>query len=114
MRVHSELGCGLLESAYLRSLSVELTTTGIQHRCEVPMTATYRGQEIGLGLRADLVVEQRVIVEIKAVRAVEAVHKRQLLSYLHASGLEVGLLLNFGAESMRHGITRLVSTRPKP
>lgn len=110
LAVHTQLGPGLLESVYQRALCMELSNRGLAHRAEAPVRVRYDGVDLGLGHRADVIVEDAVILEIKAVERLELVHHRQLLSYLKASGLSVGLLLNFGAVHLRDGIVRVVST----
>ena len=109
MAVHTELGPGLLESCYQAALALELRARKIAYEREAAIEAVYRGQSLGVGLRADFVVERAIIVETKALDQLDPVHRRQLLTYLRTSGLKVGLLLNFGAASMRDGITRLVA-----
>lgn len=96
--VHGTLGSGFLESVYANSLVVELNAAGLRSERHVPFEIVYRGQPVGRYI-ADLIVESKVVVEVKAVRAIEAAHRAQLLNYLRASGLEVGLLLNFGASA---------------
>jgi GxxExxY protein len=96
--VYNELGPGFLESVYRRALSVELSARGFSNACEVPFSVHYRGVCVG-EFRADVVVERRVIVESKAVDRLAPTHDAQLLNYMKASGLEVGLLLNFGPEA---------------
>ncbi|MEX1312265.1 MAG: GxxExxY protein [Candidatus Sulfomarinibacteraceae bacterium] len=93
--VHNELGYGFLEKVYENSLCIELERLGIGFIQQSPITVTYRGRVVGEYV-ADVVVEDLVIVEVKAVRAVLSSHKAQLLNYLKATRYEVGLLLNFG------------------
>lgn len=107
--VYNELGSGYLESVYRRALSVELSTRGFSTECEVPFAVHYRGVCVG-EYRADLVVQGRVLVESKVVDRLAPAHEAQLLNYLKASGLEVGLLLNFGPHAT---FRRLVSSRSK-
>ena len=96
-RVHNALGAGFLESIYVRALSIELTKIAVPHSLEVPISVTYDGQVVG-EFRADLLVEDEVIVEVKAVSEMAAHHEAQLLNYLRATGLRIGLLINFGAK----------------
>jgi len=93
--VHNELGYGFLEKVYENSLCIELERLGIDFVQQFPITVTYRGRVVGEYV-ADVVVEDLVIVEVKAVRAILSSHKAQLLNYLKATKYEVGLLLNFG------------------
>ena len=93
--VFNELGAGYLESVYSSSLAIALTDAGLVVRREVELPVFFRGRRVG-DFRADLVIEERVIVEVKAGRALEPAHDAQLDNYLRASGIEVGLLLHFG------------------
>lgn len=105
--VYNVLGYGMLESVYRNALVVELERAEIQSRTEVPIEVRYRGTPVGL-FRLDLVVDGRVAVEVKATELLAPIAKRQLLNYLRASALDVGLLLHFGPEAKFH---RLVSPR---
>jgi len=109
IRVHSRLGPGLLESAYQKCLAHEIVRSGLTVERERPMRLIYDGEDVGMALRADLVVQDSVIVEVKAQRRLENYHRSQLLTYLRASGLKVGLLLNFGGTRLRDGILRVVA-----
>jgi len=93
--VYNELGYGFLESVYREAMTIALQYEGLQVEREFPITVRFRGQVIG-NFKADLVVRGSVIVELKAVKSLEPVHEAQILNYLRASVLEVGLLLNFG------------------
>jgi GxxExxY protein len=95
--VYNEIGWGLLESVYSNSLQIAFADAGIAARREVALPVYFRGRRVG-DFRADFVVEDRVIVEIKAGKAIDASHEAQLDNYLRASGIEVGLLLHFGFE----------------
>jgi GxxExxY protein len=112
VEVHRHLGPGLLESAYLEALAIELTTMGLAHVKEAPLSAAYKGHVLGTSYRADLVVEGLVIVELKAVDQVLPVHAAQVLTYLRVSGLSVGLLVNFKTALVRNGIRRVVHNAP--
>lgn len=112
MEVHSALGPGLLESAYESCLCRELVTRnlGVQRQLDVPVV--YKGVDVECGFRIDLLVEDTVIVEIKAVERILPVHEAQLLTYLRLSHKEVGLLLNFHVATLRDGgIVRRALTR---
>jgi len=107
--VHRGLGPGLLESVYEVVLAYELQERGLRVDRQVPIAIEYRGIKFDEGFRADLVVEGKVIVELKAVEKVSNAHKKQLLTYLRLSGCKLGFLLNFGAALMKEGIVRTVN-----
>ena len=107
-KVHTALGPGLLESAYHRCLAYELQKTGMLVESEISLPIVYDGLKIDAAYRVDLRVEKKVLVEIKAVDAVQRIHEAQLLSYLQLSGVRVGLLLNFNVEHLIDGIKRLM------
>jgi GxxExxY protein len=113
MKVHSALGPGLLESAYEMCLIRELRKRGPRVESQVPIAVHYDGETLDAGYRADLIVEGVVLVELKSVEVILAVHKAQLLSYLRLSGKQVGLLINFNVEHLRDGIKRVINSRPK-
>ncbi len=114
MAVHSELGPGLLESAYERCLGIELEERGLRVERQKILPLTYRGIELEFGYRLDLLVDEKVVVEVKTVEALAPIHGTQLLSYLRLSGCHVGLLLNFNVASLRDGIQRVVNDFPGP
>jgi GxxExxY protein len=109
MRVHSELGPGLLESTYTACLQHQLYEAGIRSAAQVGLPVVYHGVRLELGYRMDLLVEEQVIVEIKSVDAVSPVHQAQLLSYLKLSGKSLGLLINFNVVHLKDGIKRFVN-----
>jgi GxxExxY protein len=109
MKVHSALGPGLLESAYGACLYHELRKQGLQVRKEVALPVSYDGIQLDVGYRIDLLVEEKVVVELKAVEKVQPVHSAQLLSHLRLSGHHIGLLINFHVRHLRHGISRVVN-----
>lgn len=109
MRVHTALGPGLLESAYEACLLFELHKRGIQATRQVELPVVYQGVKIDVGYRLDLLVEESVIVELKAVEEVLPIHTAQLMSYLKLSDRRLGLLLNFNVVHMQEGITRVVN-----
>jgi GxxExxY protein len=111
MKVHSLLGPGLLESAYQACLAHELRNRGFEAATEVPQPVVYESQKLEVGYRIDLIVESRVIVEIKSVEAVHPIHQAELLSYTRLSGIPVGLLINFNVLHLRDGIKRMVEGR---
>ncbi len=108
-RVHTALGHGFLEAVYRRALEVELRARGMAVAVEVPYSIKFNGNVIG-DYRADLVVEQKVIVECKAAEYLTPAHEAQLINYLRVSGIPLGLLLNFGA---RASFRRLICSSPK-
>jgi GxxExxY protein len=108
-RVHSTLGPGLLESVYQAVLALELAERGLQYICQQPVPVVYGPIRLKLGFRADIVVEDKVVVEIKSVEAVTPVHKKQLLTYLRLMDKRLGLLVNFNVALIKHGITRVVN-----
>ena len=108
MKVHSALGPGLLESAYQACLGQDLTNRGIRVETQVALPVVYKGKKLEVGYRIDLVVERRVVFEIKSVEAIHPIHEAQLLSYMRLSGIGVGLLINFNILHLRNGIKRMV------
>lgn len=108
-KVHSALGPGLLESAYEACLCHELYGAGLLFRRQVAVPIQYDGIAIDCGFRLDLLVEEKAIVEIKSVERLMSIHECQLLTYLRAAHLRLGLLLNFNTSHLRHGIRRLVA-----
>ncbi len=109
MKVHTALGPGLLESAYQICLTHELVKRGLKVNYEVPLPVVYDTVKLDVGYRMDLVVEDTVIVEIKAVTELAPIHQAQLLSYLKLSGKPIGLLINFHSLHLKDGIKRLVN-----
>ena len=109
MKVHSALGPGLLESAYSICLTHELVKRGFKVRCEVPLPVLYDTVKLYVGYRLDLVVEDTVIVELKAVEALAPIHQAQIISYLKLSGKPIGLLINFHSLHLKDGIKRFVN-----
>ena len=109
MRVHSELGPGLLESAYEACLFHELLKQGFCVERQKPLPIRYDGILIDCGYRVDLLVNDEIIIELKAVEQVLPIHHAQIISYLKLAGKEVGLLINFHVVHLRDGITRKIS-----
>lgn len=107
MEVHSTLGPGLLESIYKRALLVELTQRGIKAESEVEVACWYKGINLGNALRADLVVENRLIVEAKCVAAILPIHRAQLMTYLRLMRYRRGLLFNFHAKKLKDDMHRV-------
>jgi len=106
--VHRELGPGLLESAYQSCLSHELALRGVHLEAEVGLPVSYKDIRLDCGYRMDLVVEGKVVIEVKSVDRVLPVHQAQLLTYLRLSGLRVGLLINFNVRMLRDGVVRRI------
>ncbi|HKB56818.1 MAG TPA: GxxExxY protein [Lacunisphaera sp.] len=111
IEVHREKGPGLLESAYENCLAHELGLRGLQVTCQVAVPLVYKGVTIDVAFRADLIVENQVLVELKATETVLPVHKAQVLSYIRETGHQVGLLINFHAPKLVDGVTRIVNER---
>jgi len=110
IRVHKEIGPGLLESVYQACLVMELKSKGLKAEAEVPVCVTYRGKEItDNGFRIDVLVEDSVVVELKSVEQVKDLHKKQLLTYLKLSEKPLGLLINFNESLLKNGITRIIN-----
>ena len=109
IEIHRHLGPGLLESAYEECMVFELRKCGLQVESQVALPVLYKGKRLNAGYRIDMRVNQQVIVELKSVRAVESIHKAQLLTYLKLAGIRYGLLLNFNVPLMKHGIHRLLN-----
>ena len=107
-RVHSELGPGLLENAYEQCLFYELSGRGIKVEKQKGMPLVYRDLKMDLGYRLDLLVENEIIIEIKAVEALNDVHLAQILTYMKISGCKLGLLINFNCRHLKDGIRRVV------
>lgn len=110
--VHRELGPGLLESVYETCLAHELTKRRLPFHRQIPMPVTYDGVRIDGGYRIDLLVADRVVVEVKAVKRIVQIHQAQLLTYLRLSQSPLGLLLGFNVPVLKEGITRLVNGFP--
>jgi len=107
--VHSSLGPGLLESAYEACLAYELRESGLMVRSQVAVPLIYKSVKLDVGYRLDLLVEELVVIEIKAVDALIPIHQAQLLSHLKLSGKKLGLLINFHVVHLKHGIKRVVN-----
>ena len=109
VHLHQDLGPGLLETVYDVTLARKLEKRGLSVQRQVPIAIEYDGQHFDEGFRADLIVESRVIVELKSVEKVHPAHKKQLLTYLRLTGMKLGYLLNFGEALMKDGITRTIN-----
>jgi GxxExxY protein len=109
IEVHRRLGPGLLESAYERCLSRELALQGVPFQRQVPLPIEYRGLQLDCGYRLDIVVNQSIIVEIKALAKVLPIHRAQVLTYLRLTRCRLGLLINFNVEVLRNGLHRIIN-----
>lgn len=109
VKIHKILGPGLLESVYEAALIHELRKLGIRVANQQGIPLNYEDVMIEVGFRADLLVDDKVIIELKSIESVNAVHKKQLLTYLKLSGKKLGLLVNFNVELMKDGITRIAN-----
>lgn len=112
--LHKELGPGLLESVYEVLLASMLRELGLEVERQKPIAICFRGKSFDEGFRADLVVENAVLVELKSVEALARVHRKQVLTYLRLSDLKLGLLINFGGELLRGNIERIVNNLEEP
>lgn len=110
-RLHDTVGPGLLESAYEAFLAGSLREAGLNVRQQISLPASYRNMTIDNAFRIDLLVEDRLIVEIKSLERVAPVHSKQLLTYLRLMNLPVGLLINFGTPLFKQGVTRVIDSR---
>ena len=110
IEVHRGTGAGLLESVYDVCLAFELEAAGLAFRRQYPVPIEYKSLSIQTAFRVDFIVEERVLVELKAIETVLPVHKAQLLTYLKLTGLHTGLLINFNVTVLREGIRRIVWT----
>ena len=108
IEVHRALGPGLLESAYEQCLAFELQVRGLALRRQLSLPVEYKGVNLGVGYRLDMVVNETVIVEVKAIDLILPLHKAQLLTYLKLSKYRVGLLINFNTPVLKHGILHRV------
>lgn len=108
IEVHKYWGPGLIESVYEKSLARELELRGIAYERQVDLKLKYKGTEVGDGLRLDLIVQDKVIVELKVVKAFDPIHEAQLLTYMRITGCKVGLLINFNKPTLVDGVKRFV------
>jgi len=108
-KVHTVLGPGLLESVYEAALAYELEKRGLSVVRQVPLPVIYESIKLEEGFRVDIIVEGLVIVELKSVESVLPVHKKQLLTYLRIADMKLGLLINFGSNLIKDGITRVIN-----
>ena len=109
MEVYNTLGPGLLESAYEKALLHELQINGLSATSQVPIEMSYKGINLGEGLRLDILIEDSLIVELKSVEELKPIHYKQLLTYLKLTNKHTGLLINFNVNDFRDGIKRVIN-----
>jgi GxxExxY protein len=108
-KIHTTLGPGLLESVYEAVLDFELQRRGLQVARQIGLPVNYEGVKLELGFRIDLIINNKLIIEVKSVESLAPVHKKQLLTYLRLTDLRLGLLINFNVERIKDGIQRVVN-----
>ncbi|MEZ5423192.1 MAG: GxxExxY protein [Pyrinomonadaceae bacterium] len=108
-KIHTTLGPGLLESVYEKVLAHELTSRGFDVKIQTPIPVVYEGVKLDLGFRADIIVNAKVVVEVKSVEAIAPVHPKQLRTYLKLMDRRLGLLINFNVDLIKQGIHRVVN-----
>ena len=108
LEVHRALRPGLLESTYEQCLALELSLAGISFKLQYPLPVKYKGVKLDCGYRIDLLINEELVVEVKSVDRISAIHQAQLLTYMKLAGLKVGLLINFNVEMLKTGIKRFV------
>jgi GxxExxY protein len=114
IEVHKTLGPGLLESVYEQCLCRELETRGLAYETQIPLAVSYKGIQIDCGYRLDILVEEKVVVEIKSVEMLQQVHEAQLLTYLRLGGWKAGLLINFNVPILIKGVRRFANHLEEP
>ena len=113
IEVHKELGPGLLESIYETCLEIEFRKEGIQYERQKEIPVFYKGQKTSQSFKADFIVENKVIIELKTVETLLPLHHAQLMSYMKLSGIELGLLMNFNSPLLKNGIKRIALSHKK-
>lgn len=108
-KIHTTLGPGLFESVYEATLEYELQKRGLRVEHQIRLPVVYEQVRIALGFRVDLIIDRKVIVEVKSIEALAPVHKKQLLTYLRLTDLRLGLLINFNVDLIKYGIHRVVN-----
>lgn len=109
VKLHKSLGPGLLETAYEVVLAKQLERAGLSVYRQLPIPIEFDGMRFDEGFRADIIINELVILELKSIEKIHPVHKKQLFTYLKLTGLKLGYLLNFGDELMKNGITRIIN-----
>ncbi len=107
IEVHKHLGPGFIEHTYAKALSIELNEQQIKHKTESPITLNYKGHLVGEG-RLDFLIEDKLVLELKSVEKLHAIHHAQVISYLKATQLQLGLLINFNTSVLKDGIQRII------
>ena len=108
-KIHTTLGPGLFESVYEAALEFELQKRGLRVEHQIGFPVRYEGVKLDLGFRVDLIVGDKIIVEVKSIQALAPIHKKQLLTYLRLTDMRLGLLINFNVELIKYGIQRVVN-----
>jgi GxxExxY protein len=111
IKVHTVLGPGLLESVYEEAICYELEKEEIEYKRQQGIPVMYEEIKLELGFRADIIIENKIILELKSVEAIAPVHAKTVLTYMRLTGIEVGLLINFNVALLKDGITRLVDDK---
>jgi GxxExxY protein len=114
IKVHKTVGPGLLEQVYVDCLCLEMARNGLAFQRQVELPLIYDGVRLNRAYRADIVVEESIILEIKSIEQILPVHEFQVLTYLHLSGCRVGLLLNFNTTLLKNGLRRFINSSPRP
>ncbi len=112
--VYNELGPGLLEAVYERALMIELASRGVPARNQVPVRAFYKGMDLEMDLKLDILVNDSIVLELKSVEQLHPVHEKQLLTYLKLANKQLGLLINFNENYLKKGIKRVVNGFEEP
>ena len=112
IKLHRELGPGLLESVYQKVMAYELRKRGLRCEEEVPLPVVWESVKLNVGFRVDLFVERKLVIELKSIERIAPVHKKTLLTYLRLANCRLGLLMNFGEELMKSGISRVANGMP--
>ncbi|MCU1268121.1 MAG: GxxExxY protein [Acidobacteria bacterium] len=113
LKLHRALGPGLLESVYEATLTYELRKRGLVALTEQKLPVVYEEVKLEIGFRPDIIVNKKVIIEVKSIEAIAPVHRKQLETYLRITGMHLGLLINFNVELIKHGIQRVVNRLPE-
>ena len=108
IEVHRELGPGMLENVYKECLAYELREHGLEVKCEVPVPVIYKEITLNCGYRIDMLIEDKIILELKSVETLNSVHEAQILTYMRFSEKPIGLLINFNTKLLKHGIKRYI------
>lgn len=109
LEVHRQLGPGLLESAYEACLAYELELRGIQFQRQLPVPLNYKGRLVEVGFRADVLLDGKLLIELKAVDELQPIHRAQVITYLKLLNLPLGLLINFNSTLLKHGLRRVLN-----